>query len=57
MQKRVPDRCLQLRGGCGYMNDFAVARTDSDGRGQNGYRGTTEVTEEITGITGGSILD
>ncbi|HEV7625322.1 MAG TPA: acyl-CoA dehydrogenase family protein [Streptomyces sp.] len=54
LQKRVTDRCLQLHGGYGYMNEFPVARAFTDGRIQTIYGGTTEIMKEIIGR---SILD
>ncbi|RLL69716.1 acyl-CoA dehydrogenase family protein [Streptomyces sp. Z26] len=49
LQKRVADRCLQLHGGYGYMNEYAVARAYTDGRIQTIYGGTTEIMKEIIG--------
>ncbi|RAJ69050.1 alkylation response protein AidB-like acyl-CoA dehydrogenase [Streptomyces sp. Amel2xB2] len=54
LQKRLTDRCLQLHGGYGYMNEFPVARAYTDGRIQTIYGGTTEIMKEIVGR---SILD
>ncbi|GGO43642.1 acyl-CoA dehydrogenase [Streptomyces daqingensis] len=54
LQKRVTDRCLQLHGGYGYMNEFPVARAFTDGRIQTIYGGTTEIMKEIVGR---SLLD
>ncbi|MFJ6572803.1 acyl-CoA dehydrogenase family protein [Streptomyces sp. NPDC091292] len=49
LQKRVADRCLQLHGGYGYMNEYPVARAFTDGRIQTIYGGTTEIMKEIIG--------
>ncbi|MGW0896136.1 acyl-CoA dehydrogenase family protein [Streptomyces goshikiensis] len=49
LQKRVADRCLQLHGGYGYMNEYQVARAFVDGRIQTIYGGTTEIMKEIIG--------
>ena len=49
LQKRVADRCLQLHGGYGYMNEYRVARAFTDGRIQTIYGGTTEIMKEIIG--------
>ncbi|WP_316520475.1 acyl-CoA dehydrogenase family protein [Kitasatospora brasiliensis] len=49
LQKRTADRCLQLHGGYGYMNEFPVARAFTDGRIQTIYGGTTEIMKEIVG--------
>ncbi|MGW8377447.1 acyl-CoA dehydrogenase family protein [Streptomyces sp. ODS28] len=49
LQKRVTDRCLQLHGGYGYMNEYRIARAFTDGRIQTIYGGTTEIMKEIIG--------
>lgn len=49
LQKRVIDRCLQLHGGYGYMNEYPVARAFVDTRVQTIYAGTTEIMKEIIG--------
>ncbi|NLU68929.1 acyl-CoA dehydrogenase family protein [Streptomyces sp. HNM0574] len=49
LQKRVADRCLQLHGGYGYMNEYRVAKAYTDGRIQTIYGGTTEIMKEIIG--------
>lgn len=49
LQKRVTDRCLQLHGGYGYMNEYQVAKAFTDGRIQTIYGGTTEIMKEIIG--------
>ncbi|MFG3259694.1 acyl-CoA dehydrogenase family protein [Streptomyces sp. NPDC048172] len=49
LQKRVTDRCLQLHGGYGYMNEYRVAKAYTDGRIQTIYGGTTEIMKEIIG--------
>ncbi|AJE80779.1 cyclohexanecarboxyl-CoA dehydrogenase [Streptomyces albus] len=49
LQKRTADRCLQLHGGYGYMNEYPVARAFTDGRIQTIYGGTTEIMKEIIG--------
>ncbi|MFE7773587.1 acyl-CoA dehydrogenase family protein [Streptomyces sp. NPDC057445] len=49
LQKRVADRCLQLHGGYGYMNEYPVAKAFTDGRIQTIYGGTTEIMKEIIG--------
>lgn len=49
LQKRAADRCLQLHGGYGYMNEYRVARAFADGRIQTIYGGTTEIMKEIIG--------
>ncbi len=48
-EKRVIDRCLQLFGGWGYMEEYPIARAYRDARVQTIYGGTTEITKEIIG--------
>lgn len=43
------DQCLQLHGGYGYMEEYAIARAWRDGRVQTIYGGTTEIMKEIVG--------
>jgi alkylation response protein AidB-like acyl-CoA dehydrogenase len=45
----VLDRCLQLHGGYGYVNEYEIARLWRDGRVQRLYGGTTEIMKEIVG--------
>ena len=47
MQARVVDRCLQLFGGYGYINEFPVARLYADARVTRIYGGTSEVMKSI----------
>jgi acyl-CoA dehydrogenase len=49
MQFRVLDRCLQLHGGYGYMDEYPISRLWRDGRGQRIYGGTSEIMKEIIG--------
>jgi alkylation response protein AidB-like acyl-CoA dehydrogenase len=49
MQGRVVDRCLQLHGGYGYMNEFPIAKAFVDARVTTIYGGTTEIMKEIIG--------
>lgn len=49
LQKSVIDRCLQLHGGYGFMNEYAVARAYKDARIQTIYGGTTAIMKEIIG--------
>ncbi len=48
-EKRVIDRCLQLFGGWGYMEEYPIARAYRDARVQTIYGGTTEIMKEIIG--------
>jgi alkylation response protein AidB-like acyl-CoA dehydrogenase len=49
LEKRVIDRCLQLFGGWGYMEEYPIARAFRDARVQTIYGGTTEIMKEIIG--------
>ncbi|GAA1073494.1 acyl-CoA dehydrogenase family protein [Tsukamurella spumae] len=43
----VIDRCLQLHGGYGYMNEYPIARLYADNRVNRIYGGTSEVMKSI----------
>ena len=49
LEKTVVDRCLQLFGGWGYMEEYPIARAYRDTRVQTIYGGTTEIMKEIIG--------
>ena len=44
---RVIDRCLQLHGGYGYINEYPIARLYADSRVNRIYGGTSEVMKTI----------
>ncbi|GCD88120.1 acyl-CoA dehydrogenase family protein [Nocardioides sp. LS1] len=44
---RVVDRCLQLHGGYGYINEYPIARLYADNRVNRLYGGTSEVMKLI----------
>jgi acyl-CoA dehydrogenase len=46
-QCEVLDRCLQLHGGYGYMEEYLIARMYSDARIQRIYGGTNEIMKEL----------
>jgi acyl-CoA dehydrogenase len=46
-QGRVIDRCLQLFGGYGYINEYPIARLYADARVSRIYGGTSEVMKTI----------
>jgi alkylation response protein AidB-like acyl-CoA dehydrogenase len=46
---RVVDRCLQLHGGYGYMEEYDIARRWRDARVLRIYGGTTEIMWDIVG--------
>ena len=49
LQGRTVDRCLQLHGGYGYMNEYPIARAFTDARITRIYGGTTEIMKEVVG--------
>ncbi|MDQ2837967.1 MAG: acyl-CoA dehydrogenase family protein [Actinomycetota bacterium] len=49
LQGRVVDRCLQLHGGYGYMQEYPIARAYADARVTRIYGGATEIMKEIIG--------
>ncbi|MGR3581734.1 MAG: acyl-CoA dehydrogenase family protein, partial [Sagittula sp.] len=46
-QGEVLDECLQLHGGYGYMQEYAVAEMWTDARVQRIYGGTNEIMKEL----------
>ncbi|HSV38017.1 MAG TPA: acyl-CoA dehydrogenase family protein, partial [Nocardioidaceae bacterium] len=46
-QNIVADRCLQLFGGYGYMEEYPISRIFTDSRIQQIYGGTNEIMKEI----------
>jgi alkylation response protein AidB-like acyl-CoA dehydrogenase len=48
-QWRILDRCLQLHGGYGYINEYKIARLWPDSRLQRIYGDTNEITLGIVG--------
>jgi alkylation response protein AidB-like acyl-CoA dehydrogenase len=49
LQNRVIDRCLQMHGGYGYMDEYPISRAYADARVQTIVGGTTEIMKEIIG--------
>ena len=49
LQGRAVDRCLQLHGGYGYMNEYPIARAFADARITRIYGGATEIMKEVIG--------
>ena len=45
----ILDRCLQLHGGYGYINEYEIAKLWRDGRVQRLYGGTSEIMKELVG--------
>jgi alkylation response protein AidB-like acyl-CoA dehydrogenase len=48
-QWEIIDRCLQLHGGYGYMNEYEIARLWRDARVQRLYGGTSEIMRDLVG--------
>jgi alkylation response protein AidB-like acyl-CoA dehydrogenase len=46
-QARIIDKCLQLHGGYGYMNEYPIARLYTDARVSRIFGGTSEVMRSI----------
>jgi len=49
LEFRVVDRCLQLHGGYGYMEEYPIARIWRDSRVQRIYAGANEIMRDIVG--------
>ncbi|SHH07796.1 long-chain-acyl-CoA dehydrogenase [Jatrophihabitans endophyticus] len=49
VQNRLVDRCLQLFGGYGWMEEYPVSRAYQDARIQKIFGGTNEIMKEIIG--------
>lgn len=49
IQWEILDRCLQLHGGYGYINEYEIARLWRDARVQRLYGGTTEIMKDLMG--------
>jgi alkylation response protein AidB-like acyl-CoA dehydrogenase len=53
LQNKVADKCLQLHGGYGYMDEYPISKAWRDSRVQSIYGGTNEIMKEIIGRTMG----
>ncbi len=49
VQNRIIDTCVQLHGGYGYMEEYAVARAWADARVTKIWAGSNEIMKEIIG--------
>jgi acyl-CoA dehydrogenase len=47
LQCEIADRCLQLFGGYGYMDEFPISRMYRDARVQRIYAGTNEIMKVL----------
>ncbi len=48
-QCRIIDECVQLHGGYGYMQEYAIARMWADSRVQRVYAGSNETMKDVIG--------
>jgi acyl-CoA dehydrogenase len=51
LQCKVVDECVQLHGGYGFMQEYAIARAWTDARAQRIYGGTNEIMKDIISRT------
>jgi len=51
LQCKIIDRCLQLHGGYGYMNEYPIARMFRDARVERIYAGTNEIMKVVIART------
>ncbi len=51
LENRIVDRCLQLFGGYGYMNEYPIARMFRDSRVQRIYGGANEIMKALIART------
>jgi acyl-CoA dehydrogenase len=51
LENKIVDRCLQLFGGFGYMNEYPISRMYRDSRVQRIYGGTNEVMKLLIART------
>ncbi|MFM6853113.1 MAG: acyl-CoA dehydrogenase family protein, partial [Sphingopyxis sp.] len=49
LQWEVMDKCLQLHGGAGYMNEYPIARAWRAARVTRIFGGTNEIMKELIG--------
>ena len=51
LENKIVDRCLQLFGGYGFMNEYPIARMYKDSRIQRIYGGTNEIMKLLIART------
>jgi acyl-CoA dehydrogenase len=51
LENKIVDRCLQLYGGFGYMNEYPISRMYRDSRVQRIYGGTNEIMKMLIART------
>jgi long-chain-acyl-CoA dehydrogenase len=49
LQGEVVDKCLQLHGGAGFMNEYAIAKQWRGARVTRIFGGTSEIMKELIG--------
>ena len=49
LQWEIMDKCLQLHGGAGYMNEYPIARAWRGARVTRIFGGTNEIMKELIG--------
>jgi long-chain-acyl-CoA dehydrogenase len=49
LQGEIVDKCLQLHGGAGYMNEYPIARQWRGARVTRIFGGTSEIMKELIG--------
>ena len=49
LQWEIMDKCLQLHGGAGYMNEYAIAKAWRGARVTRIFGGTSEIMKELIG--------
>jgi alkylation response protein AidB-like acyl-CoA dehydrogenase len=47
VEARIVDDCVQLHGGAGYMDEYAISRRYTDARVSRIYAGSSEIMREI----------
>ena len=47
LEDRVTDQCVQLHGGNGYMDEYAISRMYTNARVSRIYAGSSEIMREI----------
>jgi acyl-CoA dehydrogenase len=51
LENKIVDRCLQLFGGFGYMDEYPISRMYRDSRVQRIYGGTNEIMKMLIART------
>lgn len=51
LENRVAAACVQLHGGCGYMDEYPISRAYRDSRVNTILAGSSEIMKELIGRT------